>query len=247
MPTVFNHALTRSRRPRRAPGFGGKPPVRRRPTGGGGDGGEDNGENQGHTPRALLARFRYFVFFALSADGMLFALLMMGFLDSRGGILLNPHGHAQISDWHRLGLPWVVYLDTALLVASCATMEKARRNIFCEIDVLEEWLGLGKPALRRALPWIGATLGLGMLFVAGQMWGWEPMAGRGLFSDPWGARTSSFLDAMVELHTLHVLAGLVALGLCLGTLGWLRRVELRQIAVDTGIWKRLIKRSAWWI
>jgi cytochrome c oxidase subunit 3 len=75
-----------------------------------------------------------------------------------------------------------------------------------------------------------------MLFVAGQMWGWEQMAGRGLFSDPWGARTSSFLDAMVELHTLHVLAGLVALGLCLGTLGWLRRVELRQIAVDTTAW-----------
>jgi cytochrome c oxidase subunit 3 len=183
-----------------------------------------------------LVRFRYFVFLALSADGMLFALLTMGFLASRGSFLPDPRNHPPISGWYWLGLPWVVYLDAALLMASCVTMEMARRNIFREIDVLEEWLGLGKPALRRALPWIGATLGWGMLFVAGQMWGGEQWPERGLFSDPWGLRTNSFLGAIVGLHTLHVLAGLVALGLCLGTLGWLKRVELRQIAVDTTAW-----------
>ena len=42
-------------------------------------------------------------------------------------------------------------------------MEIARQNIFREIDVLEEWLGLGHPALQRTLPWMAGTLGLGGL------------------------------------------------------------------------------------
>ena len=41
---------------------------------------------------------------------------------------------------------------------------------------------------------------------------------------------------MAGLHTLHLLAGLLALLLCLSTLSWLKRVEFRQIAVDATAW-----------
>ena len=47
-------------------------------------------------------------------------------------------------------------------------MEVARAHIFREIDVLEEWLGLGRPALRRTIPWVAATLPLGLLFLLGR-------------------------------------------------------------------------------
>ena len=72
-------------------------------------------------------------------------------------------------------LPPIVYLNTAVLLLSSLAMEFGRRNIFREIDVLEEWLGLGRPALRRTLPWVGATLALGVLFLTGQFIAWKQL------------------------------------------------------------------------
>ena len=80
----------------------------------------------------------------------------------------NAHTREMIGDWRPVDLPPILYLNTAALALSSITMEWARRSIFREIDVLEEWLGLGQPALRRALPWIAATFLLGSLFLAGQ-------------------------------------------------------------------------------
>jgi cytochrome c oxidase subunit 3 len=234
MPTAFTHTPVKSRRPRRASGIGGKPPVTRRPTGGGG--GDENWENGRKGPRELLVRFRFFVFSALSMDLMFFTVLVAIFFASHGNTRLTPHSHEPINYWQEKRLPWILYLDTALLMASCVTVEVARRNIFREIDVLEEWLGLGKPALRKALPWLGATLGLGALFVAGQVQSWKQMATSGLGCDRWVTASHSFFYVMTGLHALHLLAGLVALGLCLSTLSRLKRVEFRQIAVDSAAW-----------
>ena len=49
----------------------------------------------------------------------------------------------QIGDWHPVLLPPILFLNTAVLVLSSLTMELARKHIFREIDVLEEWLGSG--------------------------------------------------------------------------------------------------------
>jgi cytochrome c oxidase subunit 3 len=38
------------------------------------------------------------------------------------------------------------------------------------------------------------------------------------------------------LHALHLVLGVLALVLCLSALGWLKRVECRQIAVDATAW-----------
>ncbi len=74
---------------------------------------------------------------------------------------MNPRTSEPVGDWHPVLLPPILYLNTAVLLLSSLTMEIARSNIFREIDVLEEWLGLGRPALRRTLPWVAATLFLG--------------------------------------------------------------------------------------
>ncbi len=73
---------------------------------------------------------------------------------------MDPETFRQIGDWHPILLPPILFLNTAVLLLSSLAVERARLHIFREIDVLEEWLGLGRPALRRALPWIGLTLDL---------------------------------------------------------------------------------------
>jgi cytochrome c oxidase subunit 3 len=115
-------------------------------------------------------------------------------------------------------------------------MEVARRHIFREIDVMEEWLGLGRPTLRRTLPWLGATLALGILFLAGQALAWKQLTAQGFAFNRWSTPASYFFYVITGLHAAHLILGVLALALCLGALGWLRRVDYRQIAVDSTAW-----------
>src|SRR5580692_1531516 len=173
MPATFTHSPAETER--KEPGIGGKPPVDRRPTGGGGGGGDDDRQHERRGPRELLHKSRFSVFSILAADMMFFAILVALFFARQAGTHMDPRTHEQIGDWHPVLLPPILFLNTALLLLSSLTMEMARRGIFRELDVLEEWLGMGKPALRRALPWLGATLGLGVLFLAGQIAAWEQL------------------------------------------------------------------------
>jgi cytochrome c oxidase subunit 3 len=235
MPAAITHTPVKPRQHLGEPGTGGKPPVSRRPTGGGGGGGDDGGQEHGG-PRELLLRVRFYVFSALTADMGLFALLVAIFFASHTGLHLDPRTHERIARWPALRLPSILYFNTLLLLASCLTMEVGRRNIFREIDVLEEWLGLGHPALRRTLPWTGATLGLGALFLAGQALAWWQLTARGFAYNRWTTPTSSFFYLLTGLHAAHLLIGLLALTLCLCALRWLKSVKYRQIAVDASTW-----------
>lgn len=243
MPPTFTHSPAETER--KEPGIGGKPPVTRRPTGGGGGGGDDDSSRERHGPRELLNRIRFFVFFGLAGDMMFFAMLVMLFFARQAGTHMDPHTHEQIGDWHPVMLPPILYLNTAILVLSSLTMELARRNIFREIDVLEEWLGLGRPALHRALPWVGATLALGMLFLAGQWTAWKQLTAQGFAFDQWSTPASYFFYIITGLHAVHLLLGLGALLFCLSVMGLLKRIELRQIAVDAVSWYWHAMSLAW--
>ena len=237
MPATFTHRPPKKKR--RDPGTGGLPPVVRRPTGGdgdGGDGGGDNWKNERGGPRELLRRVRSAVFLVLGADLVLFAVLVSIFFARQTGTHMDPRTHSQIGDWHPLMLPRILFFNTAALLVSSLTMELARRRIFHEIDVLEEWLGLGRPALHRALPWLGATLTLGVLFLAGQWTAWRQLTARGFGFDQYSTPASYFFYLMTGLHAVHLLLGIAALAVCLCALGWLKRVEFRQIAVDATAW-----------
>jgi cytochrome c oxidase subunit 3 len=150
-----------------------------------------------------------------------------------------------IGDWHPIDLPPIVFLNTAILILSSVTMEFARRQIFREIDVLEEWLGLGRPALRRALPWLGATLALGALFVAGQVIAWKQLTAEGFAFDRWSTPASYFFYIVTGLHAAHLVLGVLALTVCLTALGAFKRVESRQIAVDVTGWYWHTLGAAW--
>lgn len=234
MPIAFTRAPADIER--KEPGIGGKPPVDRRPTGGGGGGGDDDWQHPRKGPRERLQKIRFFVFFGLAGDMMFFAALVVLFFARQAGMHMDPRSRELIGDWHPVHLPPIVYLNTAVLILSSLTMEFARRNIFHEIDVLEEWLGLGRPALRRALPWLGATFLLGSLFLTGQFIAWRQLTLEGFAFNKWSTPASYFFYLVTGLHAAHLILGVLALALCLTALGLLKRVELRQIAVDVTSW-----------
>ncbi len=234
MPIAFTRAPAEIER--KEPGIGGKPPVDRRPTGGGGGGGDDDWQHPRKGPRERLQRSRFFVFFALAGDMMFFSALVVLFFARQAGMHMDPRSHEMIGDWHPINLPPIVFLNTAILILSSLTMELGRRNIFREIDVLEEWLGMGKPALRRTLPWVGATLVLGSLFVAGQFMAWKQLTAQGFAFDRWSTPASYFFYIVTGLHAAHLVIGVLALLVCLTGLTLFRRVESRQIVVDITSW-----------
>jgi cytochrome c oxidase subunit 3 len=172
----------------------------------------------------------------LASDLMFFVVIVMLFYARQAGTHLDPRLMRQVGDWKPVLLPPILFLNTATLLLSSLTMEVARRHIFREIDVLEEWLGLGAPALRRTLPWLGATLALGALFLTGQFIAWKQLTAQGFAFDHWSTPASYFFYLITAVHAAHLFAGILALGFCLVALNKLRRVESRQITVDATAW-----------
>jgi cytochrome c oxidase subunit 3 len=166
-----------------------------------------------------------------------FAVLVLVFFARQAGMMMDPRTHVFTADWRPIAVPRVLYLNTVILLLSSLTIELARRSIFREIDVMEEWLGLGRPALRRTVPWVSATLVLGVLFLAGQVFAWSQLTAAGYGFDRVTVTPASYFFYLITgLHAAHLALGLLALTLCLFTLGWLKRIESRQIAVDVTAW-----------
>jgi cytochrome c oxidase subunit III len=232
MPATFTRHQVETEH--RDTGYGGKPPADRRPTGGGG--GDENWDSRPsgrRGPRELLIRYRLAVLSALSGDFVFFAVLVSAFF------VRPTSGHIDasasfISDWHPFAIPPILWINTAILLLSTVTIEVARRQLFHEIDVMEEWLGLGRPAVKRAAPWLLATVLLGGLFLAGQWIAWTQLASQGLFfaTNP----NSHFFYLVTGAHGCHLLLGICALLFAFVAMFQLKRVEMRQIVLDCITW-----------
>jgi cytochrome c oxidase subunit 3 len=120
------------------------------------------------------------VWAGIAAITMMFAAFLSALLVRRGE-----------ADWVHVPLPPILYVNTLLLLASSATLERAR----------------ARPA--PAARWLSITLALGLLFVAGQILAWRAFAAQGLFlaSSP----ASAFFYLLTAVHGTHLLGGLVAL------------------------------------
>jgi cytochrome c oxidase subunit III len=97
------------------------------------------------------------------------------------------------ADWRPLALPVLLWVNTALLLASSVTVEAARRR-------LRRW----EPGV---VTWLAVTGTLGALFVAGQVAAWRSLTARGvlLSSNP----HNSFFYLLTGLHVVHLLGALV--------------------------------------
>ena len=215
-------------------GGGRRPPTDKR-TGGGGDPDNSNDSRRPRSgPRERLDRLRLGLFLVLLAVFMFFVAIVSVFFVSQGS------GHADanaryINEWLPTAIPSILWLNTAILLLSSLTIEIARRHMFREIDVMDEWLGLGKPTSRAAMPWLLATILLGCGFIAGQLAAWNQLAQQRVRLDSAGQSAKSFF-LITGAHGAHLLVGIFALlGAFIG-LFVSRQMERRQIMVDLSAW-----------
>ncbi len=214
-------------------GAGRRPPTDKR-TGGGGEGDNWQSRPQGRRgPRERLGRYRMGLFFALAGDLMFFIAIVSVFFVARTTGHFDAYNR-YINEWLPTAIPPVLWLNTAVLLLSSVTAEIARRRMFHEPHVMEEWFGLGRPTSRRTAPWLLATLLLGLLFLAGQALAWRQLAMERVFfvSNP----SSHFFYLITYTHAVHLFLGIGALGIALWGLYASKQIETRQILVDCSAW-----------
>lgn len=112
-------------------------------------------------------------------------------------------------DWQTFTLPWVLYVNTLVLIASSVTLEVARRRI-------TTFMGGLRTESERPARWLYITLFLGLVFVAGQYIAWLQLRAQGLYlaTNP----SSSFFYLLTAVHAIHVLGGLGGLIYVIGKL-----------------------------
>ncbi len=142
----------------------------------------------------------------------------------------------RVAHWTHLQLPVGLLLtNSLLLLLSSFTMEMARRQITKQAALAPvariPGVSLGK---ERNLPWLTATILLGLGFVAGQAWAWHTLAARGIYLST--TPNATFIYLATILHAIHLGAGLLALlcaaGLAVGGASW----DTRRIVVDISGW-----------
>lgn len=129
------------------------------------------------------------IWVALAAIGMTFAAFTSALVVRKGGSL----------DWRHFTLPSILYFNTMVLLASSVTLEISRRRV-------ATFMGGLRIQSASAHRWLYLTLGLGLLFVAGQYLAWRQLSAQGLYlaTNP----ASSFFYVLTAAHALHVLGGL---------------------------------------
>ncbi len=217
-------------------GSGRRPPIDKgdKRTGGNGDGDNWSNRPQGRRgPRERLRTYRLGLFFALASDLMFFVAIVSTFFVAQNSGRFNAYNH-YINEWLPTTIPPVLWLNTAVLLISSLTVEIARRRMFHEQFVMEEWFGLGRPTSRRAVPFLLATVFFGLLFLAGQALAWKQLAVQHVFfaSNP----SSHFFYLITYTHAIHLFLGIGVLLIALYGLFFSRQLETRQILVDCSAW-----------
>lgn len=139
-----------------------------------------------------------------------------------------------INDWLPTSIPSILWLNTAVLFISSVCAEVARRSMFREADLMDEWFGFGRPTSRRAAIWLAATLALGALFLTGQYVAWTQLAAQHVFFN--SNASSHFFYLITVAHAAHLFLGIAALVTALTFLARSRQLATRQVAVDATVW-----------
>ncbi|HTZ49530.1 MAG TPA: heme-copper oxidase subunit III [Verrucomicrobiae bacterium] len=153
------------------------------PAGGNGGGGDDSKKR----PNRPNSPARYYTGIAIGIVSVLmfFMALASAFLVRKGG-----------PDWIPVHIPWLLWVNTLVLVASSGTLELARKRL-AQSDAL---------GFRRF--WMVTTI-LGVLFLVGQLVAWRMLVHQGIYlaSNP----ASSFFYIFTGAHAVHLLGGVCAL------------------------------------
>jgi cytochrome c oxidase subunit 3 len=150
----------------------------------GGNGGGDDGK-RGRKGQPSASKYYTGMAIAIVAILMFFMALASAFLIRKG-----------TGGWVPVHIPGLLWVNTAILLASSATLEMARKRL-AKSDVS------GFRNLWRV------TTVLGVLFLVGQLVAWRILAGQGIYlaTNP----ASSFFYIFTGAHALHLLGGVCAL------------------------------------
>jgi cytochrome c oxidase subunit III len=142
----------------------------------------DHGDGGGE-PHAGWDPGRFGLWAFLGTVSMLFIGFTSAYIVRRTGV-----------DWRALPAPGLLWWNTAALLLSSVTLERARAR----------WRGGDG---RGVASWLTATGALALLFVAGQFRAWRLLGALGYFlaSNP----HSSFFYLLSGVHVVHVAGGLV--------------------------------------
>ena len=142
------------------------------------------------------------VWIGIASSAMTFAAVTSALLVRQGAA----------PDWRHFALPRILYVNTLLLLLSSGTIAVARRRLQAGWAAADS--RPGPAATAWGMLWLYVTLGLGLLFVAGQLLAWRNLAAQGLFlaTNP----SSSFFYVFTALHALHLLGGMIALAYVVG-------------------------------
>jgi cytochrome c oxidase subunit 3 len=179
--------------------IGGPPPVLPEfPTGGGGGDDRDRPDRGGSRAASITG-----IIVLMCASSMTFAALVSAMVVRRG---LN-------NDWHTLGLPRILYWNTAVLILSSIAIDAGRRLLRRGRRVAFNWLWT-----------LGTVLGSG--FLAGQVIAWRQLGERGFYMA--GNPSSAFFYVLTWAHAAHVV----------GALGAVMYVEYRAVRYQLGPGRR---------
>ena len=125
----------------------------------------------------------------LTAVIMLFAGLSSAYIVLRG-----------VPTWQNIELPFLLWPNTAVLLLSSLALEISRRAIRRnDIQSMKRWLASGGI--------------LGVAFLVGQLAAWRQLVNAGVYLP--STLQSGFFYILTGLHGLHLLGGVIALGLVL--------------------------------
>ena len=227
---TLNPVLTTVKKPK----SGGGGPIIRFPGAGGGDGnrGSDGSPDSGEQ----LRRYRLGLAVGLAAVVMLFVSFTSAYIVRQGLGSWDPKAGAYVSDWQPLRIPTLLLLlNTAILLASSFTIEKARRSarqqaVLAPITAMP---GISE-GNEKPLPWLWITVVLGLGFLAGQLAAWRVLEQRGFYLST--SPSSSFFYVLTGAHGIHLLGGILALFYAAATSLMARPSQRRRIVLDITAW-----------
>jgi cytochrome c oxidase subunit 3 len=167
---------------------------------------------------------------------MLFVSFTTAYVVRKAGAVWDPARNDYVSNWMPLALPiGILLFNTCVLAVSSLTLEIARRRA-AEDVVLAPIANIPGIRIRatHALPWVWATIALGLTFLAGQAYAWHQLRQANVtFST---TASSSFFFILTGVHAAHLAGGVLAL-LYAGLTQWLHRSpETRRIVIDVTAW-----------
>ena len=196
---------------------GGSPPVWV-------DGGDDF-----HSPSfdARLRRARLGLFVGVVGIIMIFVSFASAYIVRQGLPTFDSRTNSLVHDWIPVRLPRLLLVNTCVLLLSSITIELARRRASrnAALAPVPSIPGVSGDGGER-LSWLALTVGLGLVFLAGQGMAWRQLAASGFYIS--ATPSSSFVFLLTGMHGVHLLGGVIAL-LIAGLASLLRQSASSQL------------------